>query len=123
MSASRRRKRRDVVSSRGDEHAVEPARTEDVEHVLQEPLREQGALVVVEHRAQARLAVEPRLRRHDGPGGPPHRATSDENASTSRARRSRSSRDRITVEAPSTGIVATVPSSPRSTTIARRSPR
>ncbi len=114
---------RHVVAARRDEHSIERARAEDVEDVLEEPLREAGAVLVAQHGAKARLAVQQRLGRNDGPGGPLHRAASAQSARISRARRRRSSRDRMIVEVPSTGIDATVSSSPRSTTIARISPR
>jgi hypothetical protein len=111
-----------VVAVRRDQHSVELARTEDVEHVLEQPPGEAGALRVVQDGAKARLAMRQRLGRDDRPDGSLHRVTSAQNARTSRARRRRSSRERITVEDPSTGIAVTVSSSPRSTTIARSSP-
>ena len=125
VSAARRGERRHVVTVRRDEHPVERARAEHVEHVLEEPPSEAGALVVVEHGAKARLAAAASdLAGTMAQAGRFIAATSAANASTSRARRRRSSRERMIVEVPSTGMLdATVASSPRSTTIARTSPR
>ncbi len=113
---------RHVVAARGDEHSVEPTGGQHVEHVLEEPPSEDGTVLVTEDGAKSRLALREGLGRHDGPGGPVHRTTSAQNARISCANRRRSSRERMIVEVPSTGMVCTVVSSPRSTTIARISP-
>ena len=121
--AAREREIRDVVAVGRDEHPLQRARPQDVEHVLEQRAGEAGARVPVEDGAQPRLASRQGLRRHHGPRPAAHRTSRAASWSISRASSRRWSRERMTVDVPRTGIPSTVPSSPRSTTIAPTRPR
>jgi hypothetical protein len=123
VSPPRGGERRHVVATRRDEHSVETARAEHVEHVLEEPLREEGAVFVAEHGRRRDLPCSEATSPERWPRPAASSRSLAENARISRERRRRSSRDRMIVEVPNTGIDGTVGSSPRSTTIAQMRPR
>jgi hypothetical protein len=112
----------DVIAIGGHENARKGACVRHIEDVLEESPSEARALIVREYGSQARLTPHQRFCRDNDPHRS-HRDASTANASTSRARRARSSRERMIVDVPKTGTPITVASSPRSMTIARKSPR